>query len=140
MEINAIKYFSIVLLLHFVLNEPIELKNFGKYVVTKENEKFFYNFQPNTSIIYEGSHYFFFGIFGSSSCSIYIFEENQSSFTTKIEINSDNKFYGYEISNLTAQKYTFEISPWSTANLIFIDNSKEIDTNLTEFLNFNFET
>ena len=67
MKINTVKYFSIVLLLHFVLNEPTELKNFGKYFVTKESENFFYNFQPNTSLIYEGSHYFFFGIFGSSS-------------------------------------------------------------------------
>ena len=93
MKINTVKYFSIVLLLHIVLNEPTELKNFGKYFVTKESENFFYNFQPNTSLIYEGSHYFFFGIFGSSSCSIYIYEENQNSCTTKIEINSDNKYF-----------------------------------------------
>ena len=55
-------------------------------------------------------------------------------------MNSEKKLFGYKIKNNTAQKFTFEISTSRYINFIFIDNTREAETNLNSFLNFNFET
>jgi len=51
-----------------------------------------------------------------------------------------NKLYGYKIKNITVQKYTFEMWPESSVDLIFIDNIKEINTTFIDFLNLNLDT
>ena len=54
-------------------------------------------------------------------------------------MNSDEKFYGYKIKNINLQKYSFQITT-TGAELIFIDNSKEIEIDFFDFLNLNLET
>ena len=54
-------------------------------------------------------------------------------------MNSDEKFHGYKIKNITSKKYTFQIIS-TDADLIFIDNSKEIEIDFFDFLNLNLET
>jgi len=56
--------------------------------------------------------------------------------TDKIGTNLDNKYYCYHIQNSTVQKYTFEISS-SSDEFIFIDNRKETNSTIIDFLNLN---
>ena len=84
---------------------------------------------------------FFFGVSGASSIKVWIFEEGKKSYTSRIDLEYDNYFYCYKIENITSQKYKFEVSDYSWGGyLIFIDNSKEIDMNLNDFINFYLET
>jgi len=78
--------------------------------------------------------------FKSHSTKIWIFEDDNKQYTDWFEINSEDKFYCYNIKNTTVQKYTFEISSWSSGDFIFIDNTKEINTIFTDFLNLKLVT
>jgi len=141
MKITLNKLYLIVLFFPLILNKDIEITNFYKLSLSKDNPNLIYYFTPNNSSIYNGVHYFFFGISGVSSITIWIFEENKERFTDRIDLGNDNYFYGYKIKNITAQRYKFEVSSSSWGgDLIFIDNSKEIDTNLNDFINFNLRT
>ena len=146
MKLNKIQILIIILLFHLNLNESIEIQNFGKYnlksgsILGGTTTIFKYQFKPNTSPKYEGLPYFFFGFFGSSSNVLYIYEEYIGEEYT-IEIKKNKYFYGYKIQNVTSQQFTFKIYSSRGGDLvIFIDNTKEIDTNLLDFLNFNFST
>ena len=129
----------IVSTFHFVINESIDLKNFGKYHCKNGTTYFNYNFQPNVLPKYEGIAYFFFGIFNSNYIKLLVYDENKGEFITIFIMNSDEKFHPYKIKNITSQKYIFQIIS-TGADLIFIDNSKEIEIDYFDFLNFNLET
>ena len=139
MNLNKLQALILTLLVHSILNDPIEIENFGKYHLIHDTTKFVYHFNPNILPKLEGTPVFLFGIFESHSTKIWIYEDDSKQYTTKIEIYSDNKFYGYKIKNITVQKYTFEISSWG-ADFIFIDNTKEINTTFIDFLNLNLDT
>ena len=115
----------IVSTFHLIINESIDLKNFGKYHCKNGTTYFNYNFQPNVLPKYEGETYFFFGIFNSNYIKLLAYDENKGEFITIFIMNSDEKFHPYKIKNITSQKYIFQIIS-TGADLIFIDNSKEI--------------
>jgi len=140
MNLNKMQALIHILLVRLILNESIEIVNFGKYHLTNRAKKFIYHFNPNLLPKLEGTPAFLFGIFKSHSTKIWIYEDDNKQYTDRFEINSEDKFYCYNIKNTTVQKYTFEISPWSSADFIFIDNTKEINTNFTDFLNLNLAT
>ena len=129
----------IILILNFIKNDSINLKNFGKYHCKNGTTNFNYNFHPNISKKYEGKAYFFFGVFNSNYIKLSSYEEDKGTFITIFEINSDEKFHGYKIKNINLQKYPFQITT-TGAELIFIDNSKEIEIDFFDFLNLNLET
>ena len=124
-----------------IQNAPIEIQNFAKYKFSGgTTTRFLYQFNPNNSSKYDGIPYFFISISVIYS-NLYIYEECKGQNFTKIVIYKDNQFYGYKIQNVTSQKFTFEVySTRGGGNIIFIDNTKEINTNLIDFLNFNFMT
>ena len=141
MKIISNQLFLIVLIFPFILNKEIEIPSFYKFRLTRDNPKLIYYFTPNNSSIYQGLHYFFFGISGASSIKVWIYEEGQKSYTDRIDLEYENYFYCYKIENITSQKYKLEVSSSSWGgDLIFIDNSKEITMNLSDFINFNLET
>ena len=49
----------IILSFNFIMNESIDLKNFGKYHCKNGTTYLNYNFQPNVPPKYEGKAYFF---------------------------------------------------------------------------------
>ena len=142
MNLNKIQELILILLFHLIQNDPIEIKNFGKYSFSGKT-KFVYRFNPHIMPKLEGSPLFLLGIIKSYSTRIYtikIYEDDSKQYTTIIEIKSMNKLYGYKIKNITVQKYTFEMWPESSVDLIFIDNIKEINTTFIDFLNLNLDT
>ena len=112
MKPKKIQISIIILLFYYILNEEIEIKNFAEYFLNRGTSKFVYHFKPNNSSNNNYSPYFFFGVingyFGPNN--LYIYEENKSNYDAKLELDTENKFFGYKIKNNTAQKYTFEIS------------------------------
>ena len=141
MKPNKMQISILILLFYYTLNEEIEIKNFVNYYCDDQTLTFVYHYQPNNSSDNNYIPYFFFGVNSySGSNRLLIYEENKQKYDAEMELRDENKLFGYKIKNNTAQKYTFKISTSWSLSFIFIDNTREIETNLNSFLSFKFET
>ena len=135
MKFDALQILCIILLFYLISNQTIPIINFSKN--SYGGLKIFV-YEPEPIIAqYEGDGFFFFSFSESFSTYLYIYEGDSKEYYYK-EIREKNEFYQYKIKNISSQKFTFKIDSRWEGTLFFIDNSREIYTNLNSFLNFNF--
>ena len=139
MKLHKFQILILILAIHLISNEPIEIINFSKNHY-EGNTEFFYQFEPQNSLENEDTVYFFFSVSNTPFTSLNIYEDNGETKIKEISFNSYDVFYSAKIENRQSKKYIFKLRGNGEGELFFLDNSKEIDTNLMNFLNFNFKT
>ena len=131
------KYFYIFLILDFILNSPIEITNSASSIpIPKGESEFFY--QYSDPILHEGKQaHFFFNYLYYNKPEIKILDEDGNLFTVKFQYFD----YAYfNITNYKNQKYIFKINSTRENELFFLDNSREIYTNLDNLFNLVYTT
>ena len=131
------KYFYIFLILDFILNSPIEITNSASSIpIPKGESEFFY--QYSDPILQEGKQaHFFFNYLYYNKSEIKILDEDGNLFTVKFQYFD----YAYfNITNYKNQKYIFRINSTRENELFFLDNSREINTNLDNLFNLVYTT
>ena len=126
------KYFYIFLILDFILNSPIEITNSASSIpIPKGESEFFY--QYSDPILQEGKQaHFFFNYISYNKPEIKILDEDGNLFTVKFQYFD----YAYfNITNYKKQKYIFKINSSQETELLFLDNSREINDNLDNLFN-----
>ena len=139
MKCNEIKILCIVLLFYIINNQTIPIINFSENSYGSRTDLFIYEPGPIISSEYEGEAFLFFSFSDSFFTYLYIYEGDSEDYFYK-EIRYENTFYQYKIKDLTSQKFTFKINSSRGGTLFFIDNSREIYTNLNTFLKLDFTT
>ena len=133
---NFIKFF---LLFNTILSIS-QIENYQEVNFLSGTTQFQYKFtEPH--LIEEKGIYFFFKFSDDFFIDLTITDEDDNEVT--IEVSTDSKYLTYKVSNLKSQVYVFSIRNrgWSyEQTMIFIDNSKEIYTNLNNFIGLSFDT
>ena len=139
MKSNKIKLFFVLLLFHFIANEPIPIINLSQKNFTNNTE---FIYLPKNKVIkeYEGEAFLFFSFIKSYKIELYIYEGDSEQFDDYKEIRSTNVFYQYKIKNLASKKFIFRIISDDYGSLYFVDNSREIEGNLNNFASLFFDT
>ena len=126
-------------LFHNISNLNI-IKNYEEISFLEGKTEFKYEF-TEPILKEEKDVYFFFKFSSDFFIDLTIIDEDNNKET--IDVRQSNKYLIYKISNLKSQIYTFSINNrgWSYGQTMrFIDNSKEISTNLDDFLGFSLKT
>ena len=143
MNLYKIVFLSLLISFH-IINGAIKINNFDKVIIAEGTTEYFeYDFvEPN---LQEGKAPFFFFQFNNVNYEILIRYKGRPPFDP-YDINSNTLCYIYEIKKLISQKYYFIIrninshSSLSTneeLTMVFLDNSKEINTNLDKLIDLN---
>jgi hypothetical protein len=132
------KAFLIFLLVHTVFISSIQIENFDKVTYKVGISNFTYQFYEFSSSGGRGI-YFYFNFTNQENLIFNIINENNN--LNSITVKSD-QWTAFRISDFNSQIYTFQIinQGKSPGELIFIDSTKEINTNLDRFLFLNFST
>ena len=125
------KGYLILLLFNIALLASIQIKNFEKVSYQVGTSVFTYQFSEYSNP--EGrAAFFYFNFTNQENLKFNVINENnvKTSLTVK-----PNEWASYCISNLNSQLYTFQIinQGKSSGEMIFIDSTQEINTNLDRF-------
>ena len=142
MELNQIKILFLFIAFHFTLNYEERIDCFSSISVRPRENNFYYKFEK-ADLQEDKDAYFFFQFYESwneAVIQMVIKDENQNE--TKIENITDinSGWISFKLTNLEPQKYTIDITSDRWVDMIFIDNTREINTNLPMFIFFNFST
>ena len=130
-------FFIIFLIFDFIFNKPIEITNSASSIyIPKGESEFFY--QYSDPILQEGKQaHFFFNYISYNKPEIKILDEDGNLFTVKFQYFD----YAYfNITNYKKQKYIFKINSSQETELLFLDNSREINANLDDLFNLVYTT
>ena len=128
------KIFLIILLSYIAFTSTVEINSFDNVTYQKGTTEFTYNFSGFS--IPEGRNaYFYFQFSYKYKLKFNIINEKG-----KIEVSYSDDWNAYYISELNSQKYTFQIinEGSKSGEMVFIDSTKEINTNIDVFLNLDF--
>ena len=132
MRIRPILPFLLFLLFNIISNLPIRMPSFAQISLKESYHMFFYEFEEpeNAKDIY------LFFIFDIEEYYYLYFPDvnitNEYGETISLKKNRTNNYLTYKITNLRKQKFTFSIYCSFPLNMIFLDNSKEININLED--------
>ena len=136
---NKIKILIVFLAFNLIFNEPIEITNFEEITYPIGISDYSYEFSEFNSPEGENA-FFYFNFTNKENLQLKIIDANNQNYTINIK-STDKTWINYNITNLS-QKYIFEIinNGESPGQMIFIDSTKEISTNLEKFINLNLST
>ena len=140
MKFNKISTLVFLISFYTIFNQyPIQ--NLEEVSIKKSNGRLYlYEFIEPT--IPDGKDaYFFFNISNNVGVSLTITDGDAQ--VTSLNITSNSLFYKYKIKNLKTQPFIFLISNNKgnkDISVIFIDNSREINSPLEKFLNLRFDS
>ena len=126
------------LLFHTILCVE-KIENFQKVTFSYKITEFKYKF-TEPKLKEEKDVYFFFKF--SYRLSVYLTIIDEDNNRQQVYVNTDSRYIAYKVPELKSQIYIFSINYdfYDSKTMIFIDNSKEIYTNLDSFLSLSFFT
>ena len=142
MEPNLLKIFLLFIFFHISLNYEQKINCFTSITIWDEENNFYYQFE-NSDLQEDRDAYFFFKFYDSwneAIIQIKIIDENQNEAIIGNITSQTKTWISYKLTNLESQKYSIKITSNEYAQMFFIDNTKEIKTNLKQFIYFNFTT
>ena len=131
--------FAIGLLFQIIVCERIQIRNFEEIVYPSGKSE--YSYQFSQSILPDRkSAYFFFKFTNTEKITLSYIEP--SSAERIIEAKSNDTWINFKVSNLEQQTFYFNVinNDINSGTMTFIDNTKEINTTLTKFINLNLTT
>ena len=138
MKLKEIKILLLFLLFQIVFNEPYSIKNFEEITFPVGTTEYTYQFlEP--SLQRGKSVYFFFKFSFYYKIELKVIDEDKNE--NAINVTTEFRYLYFNVKNLKTQKYTFILTNnYKEQKMIFIDNSKEINTNPDEFFQLIFST
>ena len=146
MKMSLVKCFELIIALGISICFPIELKSYSEVILPKETSKYFYQFSK-----FNQNNYFDL-YFGRYTPYIYIKLTNYEKINLRAYLNEDEVYFSQpkkegEWINIPIKDKNkfFNITLIVTSlernsKMIFIDSSKYLEINLTQFLNLNFNS
>ena len=146
MKMSLVKCFELIIALGISICFPIELKSYSEVILPKETSKYFYQFSK-----FNQNNYFDL-YFGRYTPYIYIKLNNYEKINLRAYLNEDEVYFSQpkkegewinipikdknKFFNITLIVNSLE----RNSKMIFIDSSKYLEINLTQFLNLNFNS